>query len=347
MKDSLSSTHCSQRRTTHFTKNAFVSSHLVQVLINSDFVFLLKSTIIACLDLLDHERSESNCPNSDQTNLLIKILERSWGSAADSLFYSRELLHPIVESAFSDVPQLCSLLERTFCRISPTVTSHLGMIINISASLPRLVSRLLEENLVERVIDASKPMAVSTKHGGFHLNLIWAINNIMCDPRNIAKDEEERKRIRMLQFERVLQPAKQYLEFVLPREEFFPNEVSSNNQLPSRISLLLARTLVLERDLSEDSEIVETGREEWEVGWLVEKTKEKELGERLEKIRQDDVRMKKKEKSRWKKRVERQREAGHEDAMEGWLTRMDLRTRPEIVDYLRHVSEKSGMNVRL
>ncbi|KAK2957031.1 hypothetical protein BLNAU_8106 [Blattamonas nauphoetae] len=324
----------------------YTDSAFDRILIKSDFVPLLKSTIITCLDLLEQQNSESVCPPAGRTDKLIKILDISWKYAAESLSPSHKSLHPIVESTFADVQQLYSLLERTCSHSSPTNFSHLHMIINIGGTFHHLIPRLLEETLVGRVIDTSKPMSIPTKHGPFHLDLIWAINNMIWDPRFSIQNKEERKRIRKLQFERALKPAKQYLQFILQREEFILNAKSGNYDLSTIVCLLLTKTLELERDLFEDGEIVETGREEWEVGWLVEKTKGKYLSERLKMIREDDARMKKDEKSRWKKRVERQREAGHSDAMEGWLTRRDRRTPSEIVEYVRQIRKESGMNVR-
>ncbi|KAK2957016.1 hypothetical protein BLNAU_8091 [Blattamonas nauphoetae] len=307
------------------------------ILIDCDFVPLLKSTIIACLDLLDHERSESNCPHTDRTDLLINILSISWNCASNCLHELKSSLLQVVESTFSDVPQLCSLLERTCCHASLTNTYHLSMIMNVSAALPHLTPRLLEENLVERVMDTSNPMVVPTTNGVFHLRLVWAINNLLRDPKDITDDKEDLKRVRMLQFEQVLKPAKEYLQFVLPREEFIPKVKSSNFDLSKMIGFVLGKILVVERELFEVGEIVETGREEWEVVLLVEKIKEDELGERLDWIGKVDVETKKDEKSRWKKREERLREAGHEDAMEGWLARRDNETRSEIVQYIENV----------
>ncbi|KAK2954088.1 hypothetical protein BLNAU_10905 [Blattamonas nauphoetae] len=189
-------------------------------------------------------------------------------------------------------------------------------------------------------------MAVPTSNGDLHQNLIWSFVNLIWKNEDITEDEEEQKRIRKLQFERVLKPAKQYLQFILQGEEFNPPSFSRDKDMPDRITYLFTQTLLLERDLFEDGEIVETGREEWEVGWLVEMTNEDDLGEILGRIRGDDARMKKDEKSRWKKRVERRREAGHEDAMEGWLTRRDNRTRFDIVEYMECVRQESEMNMR-
>ncbi|KAK2954115.1 hypothetical protein BLNAU_10932 [Blattamonas nauphoetae] len=319
-------------------------STLSDILTHGDIVPLLQSTIITCLDLIEQLKSESICPPTDQQYKLTNILDRLWNCSANSLLDSHKSLHPVVESAFSDVPQLCSLLERTCCHSSPINTSHFRMLINVSATLPRMIPRMLEENLVQRVINASKSMTAPTSNGVFHLDLIWAIHNLIRNPTSITKNKDEQKRIQKLQFERVLTPAKQYLQFILQREEFIQKDDSHNRQLTTTVMRLVSKIVLLERDLSEDGEIVETGREEWEVGWLVEKTIKTDLGERLKLIRKDDERMKKDEKARWKKRVERRREAGHEDATEGWLIRRINRTPSEIVEFLRHASEESGMN---
>ncbi|KAK2955254.1 hypothetical protein BLNAU_9806 [Blattamonas nauphoetae] len=316
---------------------------LHDILIDCDFVPLLKSTIITCLDLLEQPKTDSICPPSDRTAMLLTILNISWNCLASSLLDSHESLHPIVESAFSDIPQLCSLLERT-CRHSSPNSQHLRMIINLACNHPHFVPRMLEENLIERVINTSKPMAVPTQRGQFHMDLIWVILHLVGDPICFTKDKEEWKRNQKLQLERALKPSKPCLLFILLREEFIPNDISGDRDLLTQITYLLGHTLQLERDLFEDGEIVETGREEWEVGWLVEKTNEYDMNERLYQIWRDDEKMIRNEKARWKKRVERQREAGHEDAVEGWLTRSDYETKPEIDYYFICVNEESGMN---
>ncbi|KAK2957012.1 hypothetical protein BLNAU_8087 [Blattamonas nauphoetae] len=154
------------------------------ILIDFNYAPLLKATIVACLDLLDHERSDSNCPHSDRTDMLIKILDTSWYYAAESLTDYHKSLRPVFDSTFSDIPQLCSLLERTCSCSSPTNIFYLFLIINIGGSLPHMVPRLLEENLVERVIDTSKPIRVPTSNGDFHLFLIKAIRHLIETPND-------------------------------------------------------------------------------------------------------------------------------------------------------------------
>ncbi|KAK2947059.1 hypothetical protein BLNAU_17982 [Blattamonas nauphoetae] len=314
------------------------------IMIKYDCVPLIKSTIIASVNLLEQQKSDSSCSPADRTDLLITILDSSWNFIASCFWRYHASLSRVVESTFSDVPLLCSLLERTCHHSSPTKLSHLRMIINLAINLPHLTPRMHAVNLVARMINASKPMAIPTTHTNFHLCLIWAISNLIWSPTNITQDEEGWKRFRMLQYDRVLKPVQQYLVFILQREEFIPTDGPSDKDLPSRIDHLLDQTLALEWDLFVSGENVEMGREEWEVGWLVEKTKQQVLGERLKRIRGDDVEMKMNEKARWKKRVERLREAGHEDAMEGWSIRRHRETRYEIVEYLARLSEESGMN---
>ncbi|KAK2947498.1 hypothetical protein BLNAU_17584 [Blattamonas nauphoetae] len=328
------------------------------ILIDSNFVPLLKSIIIVCLDLRDREKTQSTCPPAHRSDLLIKVLDRVWDCVATCVCSAASSIKTDFRRVFADIPQLCSLLERTCRRSSPTRTSHLKVIIDLACYHCRLIPRLLEENLVQRVIDTSKPMSVLTTHGQFHLRLIWTIVELIDTAKRDLSRAEECTRIRMLQFERALKPAKQYLQFIFQRDEFIMKGYCMRDimlsmihhllepELSSRITDLLDRTLRLERDLFNDGEIVETGREEWEVGWLVEKTDEDGLGLRLERIREDDETMKKDEKERWKKRVGRQREAGHEDAIEGWLMKKESVTSTRIVKYLQSVSEERGMNLR-
>ncbi|KAK2943827.1 hypothetical protein BLNAU_21265 [Blattamonas nauphoetae] len=98
---------------------------------------------------------------------------------------------------------LCSLVERTCCHASPTHTAHLSMIINVAVALPHFLPPMLQDNLVERVLIASKPISVPTTFGDFHSSLVWTIFNLVGDPNDITKDKDERKRIQQLQFERV------------------------------------------------------------------------------------------------------------------------------------------------
>ncbi|KAK2940638.1 hypothetical protein BLNAU_24452 [Blattamonas nauphoetae] len=212
----------------------------LDILIDSNFVPLLKTSIIACLDMLEDKKRKSSYPHADITDLSITVLNLSWLSSFVSLDDGFEPLYPIVGSAFCDVPQLCSLLERTCRHSTPTHTTHLSMIINVTVTFPHLIPRLLEERLVERVIDTSKPMTIHTTFDDFHLSLIWAIANLIVDPTDITKDKEEWKRIRKLQFERVLKPAKRYLQFVLQREESIPPTVTTEKDLQRQIVVLLA-----------------------------------------------------------------------------------------------------------
>ncbi|KAK2958841.1 hypothetical protein BLNAU_6090 [Blattamonas nauphoetae] len=315
-------------------------------LITCDFAPLLKSTIVTCLDLLDLTKNGLNCVPPGQTDLLVQIIDSSWKSTTRCLMSRYSTLPRLVGNTFSDASELCSLLERTSRHSPPTCPAHLEMIAILRSKLPFLVPRTVEEKLVQRLIDTSKPVEVSTAHGLFHTTLINAVEQLVGRLRRTKQHREEWKRVRQLQFERVLKPAQAYLRFVLQREEFVPNDGSNDTDLPTQITNLLMHTILLERDLVEFGEIVETGREEWEVVWLVETNSQKSLAQRLKSIGEDDERMKRDEKQRWKKRVVRRREVGHEDAMEGWLMKTDRGNRTMIVKYLENEGEESGMNTQ-
>ncbi|KAK2946744.1 hypothetical protein BLNAU_18340 [Blattamonas nauphoetae] len=323
------------------------SNHIVEEsLITCDFAPLLKATIVTCLDLLDLTKSGLNCVPPDHTDLLVKIIDSSWKSTTRCLMGGNSTLSQLVGNTFSDATELCSLLERTSRHSPPTCPAHLGMIAILRSKLPFLVPRTVEEKLVIRVINASNPTTVPPTHGWFHTYLINSVEQLMRRQRHAKLHKEEWNRTRMSQFQHVLKPAQQYLLFILQREEFIPNDSSSDKDLPTQIANLLMHTILLERDLFEYGEIVETGREEWEVGWLVETSSQRSLAQRLKSIGEDDERMKRDEKKRWKKRVVRRREAGHEDAVEGWLMKQDRGNRMMILKYLEYEGEESGMNTQ-
>ncbi|KAK2954299.1 hypothetical protein BLNAU_10798 [Blattamonas nauphoetae] len=52
------------------------------ILTNCEYVPLLKSTIVTCLDLLQRLKCESNSPSADGSAALIEILDWSWDGAA-------------------------------------------------------------------------------------------------------------------------------------------------------------------------------------------------------------------------------------------------------------------------
>ncbi|KAK2943689.1 hypothetical protein BLNAU_21392 [Blattamonas nauphoetae] len=322
-------------------KNAFDT-----ILLDSDCVPRLDATIITCLDLLEQQNTESNSLPQDQTGLLITVLNWSWHCVSNCLCGYKSLLHGSVDYVFSDVSRLCSLLERTCRQLSPTRNSHLEMIVRIYFRLPRLFRYMLEFRLIERVIDASNSFKVPTTNSDFHTHLLSAIVSLLSSPIPVTEDQEERRRIQKEQFECVFTPAKRYLQFIALREEFVPRGTTFIG-LSVLMNDLYEWTSQLEHTQSKPGKPAETGREKWEVGWLVENTDETFFHERLKLIRKTDEEMKQHQKERWRKRVERQREAGHEDAMEGWMTRRDNETPSEIVDFMRHVSEETGMNLRL
>ncbi|KAK2944394.1 hypothetical protein BLNAU_20696 [Blattamonas nauphoetae] len=138
------------------------------ILLDNNLAPLLKSTIIACLDLLDFTNTEPNGAPPGQTDLLVKIIDWSWKSTTKCLYTVYKEPQQVFANTFSDVSELCSLLVRT-CRHSlPACPAHLEMIDIIRSELPDMFPRLLEEDLVHRVINASQPTTFPDQAGLVH-----------------------------------------------------------------------------------------------------------------------------------------------------------------------------------
>ncbi|KAK2950326.1 hypothetical protein BLNAU_14737 [Blattamonas nauphoetae] len=323
------------------------NSSFHNILVDCDFVPFLKSAIVASLDLLESSPTPSKCENENFFSEVMSFtLDSSWHGLTLTLCDKSDALKAVVESALSDAPQFCSLLERTCRQPFVRCSSHLEALTIIGTNLPHLLRPMLEENLLQRVMDTSRQYSVPITNERFHVNLVWAIYNMLWASTRSIPPLEKRKKFRLFLFERVLKPVKQYLQFVLQREECFLKGIVCTLPIVDQITALSDWALVLEKELFEDGEIAETGREEWEVGWLVEKTDERVLGARLEKVGIYEEQMRRDENERCKKRVERQREAGLEDAVEGWLMRMDNDTPSEMEEYVDSASEMSGMKAK-
>ncbi|KAK2949803.1 hypothetical protein BLNAU_15285 [Blattamonas nauphoetae] len=85
------------------------------ILVEFDFAPLLKSTIIVCLDLLDQKAPSSQTINSNSFNFVKGLINISWHCAASSIWILGKSLDQVVVNTFSDIPLLCSLLDRTCC----------------------------------------------------------------------------------------------------------------------------------------------------------------------------------------------------------------------------------------
>ncbi|KAK2948780.1 hypothetical protein BLNAU_16315 [Blattamonas nauphoetae] len=194
-----------------------------KIMIDREIICLLKSTIIACLDLLELPLTSLKCLDGI-TDKLITILDHSWGSIARCVIDVRSSLHLIFARRFHNIPELCSLVERTCRHSSPTHTSHLDMIIYLSFSLPDFSVGMVKENLVQRVINTSNPTTVSTTNRTFHMNLIESVAKLIGTQNRYLYGETEWKPIQQLQFEHGLKPAKQYLQFIFQRDEFFAKD---------------------------------------------------------------------------------------------------------------------------
>ncbi|KAK2963813.1 hypothetical protein BLNAU_1382 [Blattamonas nauphoetae] len=307
---------------------------MIEVLITQRFFSLVKSAITTCLDLPSHV---ANIPANQKEGLratINSVLTMSWKIITRSLDTSMKVLHPAVESAFADGSDMFSLIECTSQQLNTNLLTSLLSHTNKGPSSSHAVFVFLKENMIERVLTRVQPTTVPLANRAFHDHLLSLISDMTRGTTPQYLTTEERPFEPLLQFNRVVVPAKRYLLFVFQRAEYLsaPSDVFVN-----QLSLILKHVMRLEKELHKEGKDVETGREEWEVGWLVEMTNKKTLGERLHTM-EGDERMRTKEKTRWKKRAERLRQAGLDDALEAWST-----PRVPFIS-LEHLNIAIGMN---
>ncbi|KAK2953403.1 hypothetical protein BLNAU_11689 [Blattamonas nauphoetae] len=201
------------------------TNSIESILTKSRFIHHLKSTIVTCLDLIEQTNNGSSDSPSSQTDMLYKVVDRLWNCAIVWIWCTNSVLPRVFMGAFFYVPDTCSLLERT-CHHSEQAPRwhHFKFLNAYICYFVDNVPRLLEANLVERMLDRSQPMKVPIAHGEYHYDLIDALFEFFKKSRLDLFTEDEREQIRKLQFERVLQPARPYLKFLFLREEFIPKE---------------------------------------------------------------------------------------------------------------------------
>ncbi|KAK2963831.1 hypothetical protein BLNAU_1400 [Blattamonas nauphoetae] len=320
---------------THFQQVCLVSlSFSSKVLILQKIIPLVKAAIPTCLELHSHV---ANTPANQQEGLNATInsaLTMSWKIITRSLDTSMYVLHPAVESAFSNGSDMFSLIERTSQQLNMNLLMSLLSLTNERLSSLRTVSIFLKETMIERVLTRVQPTTVPLADRTFHNHIVSLISDMTSDTVPFSWRSEARPSEPLLHFNRVVVPAKRYLMFVSQRDEYV-NDPS--DAFVRQLNQILKYIILLEKELYYKGMIVETGREEWEVGWLVEMTNKEGLGERLHSMEEDEE-MRMYGKKRWKKRAERLRQAGLDDALEARLTPH------ETYYFLLRLNSASGMN---
>ncbi|KAK2945765.1 hypothetical protein BLNAU_19321 [Blattamonas nauphoetae] len=338
-----SSTVTSLRHIVEIVTNGFGSlvyrldksdTHFRQVLITQRFFPLVKATITTCLHLQSHVASIPADQKAGLSATINSALTMSWKIITRSLDSSMKDLHPAVESAFADGSDMFSLIERTSQQLNTNLLMDLLSHTNGGSSSLRTVSIFLKENMIERVLTRVQPSTVPLADRAFHEHLLSLISNMSCGTALLSWRPEARPSEPLLHFNRVVVPAKRYLMFVLQRDEYV---YDPSDAFVSQLNQILKYIILLEKELHREGKDVETGREEWEVGWLVEMSNKKNFKERLHSM-EEDKEMRKKEKKRWKKRAARLRQAGLDDALEAWLTPR------ETYDCLLRLNKAVGMN---
>ncbi|KAK2945670.1 hypothetical protein BLNAU_19404 [Blattamonas nauphoetae] len=313
-----------------------------QGLIAGDILPRVKTAITTCLEL---PSLFTHIPADQKKGLSATInsaLSLSWRIIRYSLHKSMPNLSKATESLFAVGPDMFSLLEQTSKHRQTSLLVDLLKYTNKGPSHSHSVFVFLKENMIERVLTRVQPTTVPLTDHEFHDRVLSLISDMTLGLAPPKETTEESPYEPLLQFNRVVVPSQRYLLFVFQRDEFL---AKLSTTVPEQINRVLNHIMRLERELHKEGKDVETGRESWEVGWLVEKTDETALGNRLNSFARNDEMMKERQKTRWKQRAERLRQAGVEDTLDAWLTRSGKRRTPtQIVTFIRHVSWEIGSN---
>ncbi|KAK2948677.1 hypothetical protein BLNAU_16418 [Blattamonas nauphoetae] len=311
---------------------------------------LVKTAITTCLELPSH-LTHVPTDQKDALNATINsVLTMSWKIITYSLNQRVKSFNPAIESLFAEGPDLFTLVEQIirFCdaRIISLRTTHLLMdllsLTNKKPSETRAIFIFLNENMIERVLERVRPTTVPLADRDFHSRILSLIWNMTRGTYPDFWKNEEYPFEPLLQFNRVVVPSQRYLLFVFQRDDYL---AAPNSPFVGQINRILEHIMRLAIELSKEGKDVETGRELWEVGWLVESTNETILCNRLHFFRQYDELLKERPKTRWKQRAERLRQVGAEDVLEALLPRtINYQVPKAIAAFICRVTKAIGSN---
>ncbi|KAK2945217.1 hypothetical protein BLNAU_19857 [Blattamonas nauphoetae] len=302
----------------------------------------VKTAITTCLELPSHL---TNVPTDqkDALNATINsVLTMSWKIITRSLVMSMKSLNPILESLFVEGPDLFTLVEQISRHFNTNLLMDILSLTNNKPSETRAIFIFLKENMIERMFERVRPTAVPLADRDFHSHVLSLIWNMTRGTFPDFWKREEKPFEPLLQFNRVVVPSQPYLLFVFQRDEYL---ATPDGLFESHINRILENVMRLEKELYSEGLYEDIGRESWEVGWLVEKTDEKSLCNRLSLFKRNDELLKDRRWSRWKRRVERLRQVGAEDVVEAWLPRTRHLTVPnEVEAFICRVTGVIGSN---
>ncbi|KAK2957959.1 hypothetical protein BLNAU_7135 [Blattamonas nauphoetae] len=308
--------------TTFSSSSAFLSRHsnkFLTVVSTSDSAEI-KSSIIPALARM------SLSPLNTLSTLAMKSLFQQVNGNEKFTLHLRSLSVPIDGEkdlkTTSYARQLCDTMNRLNARLGMNgpIKHRKWETLHALAEGPTL-------NKLEHLISGTNLLGavlVTYVDGAYQDHSIHQDLSMLTTSDGPPKYRPDLEIIRNVQIQRVIHPAKQYLNFVFLQEEFLiTRHPDIGYELPSLIRNVLKALMSIERDAA--------------------KTQKEVI---LLDIGEDDRKMMAEEKKRWKQREERLRQAGHEDAVDAWMKR-EIQPSTEIGKYIRSVTMIRGEAVLL
>ncbi|KAK2950152.1 hypothetical protein BLNAU_14954 [Blattamonas nauphoetae] len=202
---------------------------------------------------------------------------------------------------------------------------------------------LLEHDPLARIFSVQRPQTVPLSNTLFHLHLLSVITLLLESP---FKNENSKDQIRTASFcvERVLDVAKSYLFFILPKESFLKVDPDDIWNVTRTIRNLNNALTDLEQFEAKLGRLVIKDREGWEVARMTEIEREQTLEARLENMYRRDEDMRKNETEEWELRRRRLGECGFEDALEARMATRGYLENNQRFTMIHAMEKEEGMN---
>ncbi|KAK2943709.1 hypothetical protein BLNAU_21360 [Blattamonas nauphoetae] len=287
---------------------------------------------------------DSDNSTPDDRWYIIEIINISWTLFTDSLEAGPYSLSSIVTSAFDDMKELTSLLVESRQKFQSDYASDLIFLEKLISTQYVDVVSFLEHDLLARLFSVHQPQTVPLSNARFHFHLISVITLLLDTKLEDECDTETESTPASLCVERVVDVAKYYLAFILPKEsclELDPDDIWS---VTSTITKLNNTFTDLEQYETQRGREVSTERELWETAWMTEVEDEDMLKERLEGMNQQDEDMRENETDRWVLRRRRLGECGFEDALEARTTCREPLETDDLFDVIHAMEKEEGVN---
>ncbi|KAK2960262.1 hypothetical protein BLNAU_4815 [Blattamonas nauphoetae] len=256
-----------------------------------------------------------------------------------------DLVTCIVESAFDDIETMITLLVRTRRKFKDSeAMSDIAFLVQFVKRCGVVITPLLERRVLARIFSVQPPHTVPLSNALFHYHLISLITLFLHSHSKNGRHSKNKTSTSSLLVENVVEVAKSYLVFILPKVGCLGLDKGNKRRLAMTITELIQKLIGLEQYEAKQGRHLITEREVWEVTWMTEIEDEKTLGSRLEDMNKRDGTMRQKKKERWGHRRRKLGDRGLDDAIEAKMTTTEDPEDDNVLEAIYSMAKKEGMN---